>query len=518
MSTQSGLALVCLGLLLASCTPVALEPCSPACAAGTHCDGAACVADAPEDSGVTVDLAVSVNADLVMGCMPACTNGKHCNANRQCVLCITDEHCPFGQVCKTSAGNAICVPGCADDSRCGQAQSDGGALVMKCCTGQCIDSSSDTSNCGACNKTCTAPNAVATCKAGSCAPGACNAGWADCNMDPKDGCETNLHVDPANCGKCGGACKLANAISGCSNGCYVRACNYGYDNCNGVDTDGCEVPVLADPKNCGSCGSACKVPPHGKAGCQLGSCVLTSCDSGFFDCDGVAVNGCEVAIVNDTNNCGACGNVCPMGLACKNNSCTCPQCNIPNSKTKCINNMCMFDGCLAGYGDCDNNTNNGCEKDLSMDKANCGGCGIVCPMGQPFCFNNACQAMLPGTLLGVVNGQSYYKVQVMGLMTDTNIFAACQGSGFNTPCQATQGCQYNDKVCVMTQETSCGNPMQILAQTICKGGNPPSCAPLDGCYQYMGHTWQNDSGCGADAGQWCSIGNTKMNRFAICVP
>src|SRR5438128_12624349 len=100
------------------------------------------------------------------------------------------------------------------DDRCG-----GGAA--KCCNGQCADTASDPGNCGGCGTGCTAPNAQSTCVGGQCQTGSCTTGYGDCNKDPKDGCEANLHVDPNNCTLCGMACGLPHAITGCSDGCYA---------------------------------------------------------------------------------------------------------------------------------------------------------------------------------------------------------------------------------------------------------------------------------------------------------
>ncbi|MCA9687329.1 MAG: DUF4215 domain-containing protein, partial [Myxococcales bacterium] len=122
-----------------------------------------------------------------------------------------------------------------------------------------------------------------------------------------------------------------------------------------------------------------------------------------------------------------------------------------------------------------------------------------------------------GTVLTTWNGWTYWKVPVMGAATDTNIFAACEDCGMLPPCQATAGCTYNDNLCAQTNnETSCGNPMLGLAQKLCNT-NPPSCAMLWGIYQYMGHNWINDSGCGAESGSWCSIGANFQNKFTLCV-
>jgi hypothetical protein len=173
--------------------------------------------------------------------------------------------------------------------------------------------------------------------------------------------------------------------------------------------------------------------------------------------------------------------------------------------------------CNAGFGDCDGMAANGCETNTTSSAQNCGSCGRVCANNVPYCFNSACTATPPYVALGTLSGQTYYKVAVTGAMTDTNVFNACKAAGLHTPCQATGVCQYNDQVCVVTQEKSCGNPMQTLSQALCAGANPSACPALAGCYQYMGHTWQNDSACGAENNSWCAIGNAQMNRFAVCV-
>jgi hypothetical protein len=45
------------------------------------------------------------------------------------------------------------------------------------------------------------------------------------------------------------------------------------------------------------------------------------CDPGFIDCDGDPGNGCEVDLMNDADNCGACGNACPSGYECSEGTC-----------------------------------------------------------------------------------------------------------------------------------------------------------------------------------------------------
>jgi hypothetical protein len=376
--------------------------CRPLCPNGTHCTLEGCIVDEP-----LADLAVA--APDGGGCSPACTNpSPYCNASGQCVPCLADEHCPVGHLCVASGATTVCVPGCADDSRC----SDGKNSALKCCDGRCIDSSSDPLHCGACGNACSGQHASASCLEGSCTSGACDHGWGDCNHDPFDGCEVNLGVDPKSCGACGTVCSFPNALAACSNSCYIGACKFGFGDCNGDSGDGCEKSLLSDPINCGACGNPCPKPPHAAATCVNAACALTRCDVGFADCNANAGDGCEVAVANDPRNCGACGNTCGQGLICTNGGCTCPQCNFPNAKSKCVNNVCVLDGCVQGWGDCNNDPKDGCEKDLSSDRDNCNGCAVACPMGQN-CFGGTCMAKFVFQKTQQIDGQTVTCSQVV---------------------------------------------------------------------------------------------------------
>ena len=48
---------------------------------------------------------------------------------------------------------------------------------------------------------------------GACAMGTCNAGFADCDMNPANGCEVNLNTDNANCARFGAACASGQVCS-----------------------------------------------------------------------------------------------------------------------------------------------------------------------------------------------------------------------------------------------------------------------------------------------------------------
>ena len=97
-------------------------------------------------------------------------------------------------------------------------------------------------------------------------------------------------------------------------------CAAGYGDCNGNPNDGCEAYVVTDPNNCGGCNLQCSLPNATEA-CNMGFCVVGSCDVGYANCNNLTVDGCEVGVQFDNNNCGVCGNVCPNPLSCVNAIC-----------------------------------------------------------------------------------------------------------------------------------------------------------------------------------------------------
>ena len=113
--------------------------------------------------------------------------------------------CAPGQICRAidDVPQCICKP---NEEMCGTAEWP-----------ICADIRTDTEHCGACGYVCprkpsetTAedPHQIVSCKKGMCAYD-CAPGWADCNDNPLDGCETNLMVHGANCGACGKRCDTA---------------------------------------------------------------------------------------------------------------------------------------------------------------------------------------------------------------------------------------------------------------------------------------------------------------------
>jgi hypothetical protein len=160
-----------------------------------------------------------------------------------------------------------------------------------------------------------------------------------------------------------GQCISAGTQKVCSNACGGNA---HFQTCNGVCQD-----VYYDPSNCGYCGHVCPPPPPriGKTGktvqtgaavCLAGKCGC-ECDKGYREC------------VDANGRC-----VCVTG------SCPCDAKNCPPP------GECCFDVCT----------------DLSVDPANCGSCGHVCPECPPnfsaVCTNGtcSCKCLAPYTLCG----------------------------------------------------------------------------------------------------------------------
>ncbi|MFL5910322.1 MAG: hypothetical protein ACJ768_07120 [Gaiellaceae bacterium] len=89
----------------------------------------------------------------------------------------------------------------------------------------------------------------------------------------------------------------AHATPSCFGGTWELTCDTGWFDANGVLADGCEFALATlqtDPSNCGTIGNdVTHAYPHAIAGCRNGIGYIVTCDPGWFDIDGNPVNGCE---------------------------------------------------------------------------------------------------------------------------------------------------------------------------------------------------------------------------------
>jgi hypothetical protein len=417
--------------------------------------------DLTPDTGCEVDTSTDVNN--CGGCGIACTNA---NGTTSC-----------------SAG--ACVPVCA----VGYDDCDGDP------TNGCeANTDADINHCGTCNNVCTVSNGTAACTVGTCTVGGCDIGWGDCNTDVVDGCETNLDTDVNNCGACSNACNMANGTAGCSLGaCTVASCDTTWGDCNGSPDDGCELSLVTDEANCGGCGVTCQ-NANGSNTCVAQSCVPT-CSPGFDDCDGDGRNGCETDILQDANNCGACGNTC--GGSCRKGVCdptcadtvqngaetdidcgggTCAPCAAGQAclvNPDCTSHVCGGD-CLAPS--CSDTVQNGTETDVDCG----GGACSVCLEGA-HCIQDA-DCELGSCRAGYCQPEQCTDGIKTGAETDVDCGGPCIPCVDGNSCGAPADCQSGVCAGNVCQVAACNDAVLNGTETdIDCGGICVPCGPSQRC-------------------------------------
>lgn len=136
---------------------------------------------------------------------------------------------------------------------------------------------------------------------------------------PNRTCGADLLNDVDNCGECGRRCTAgAGATPACRFGQCALVCPTGFADCDGNASNGCETSVTSDARNCGGCGVSCATPGV----CTNGVCQRTAaCPPNFDDCDG-SPSSCETEISTSLLHCGACNR--PCAGACRGGRCSLP--------------------------------------------------------------------------------------------------------------------------------------------------------------------------------------------------
>ncbi len=158
--------------------------------------------------------------------------------------------------------------------------------------------------------------------------------------------------------------------------CATSECPAGTATCE-TSRSRCDIDLMNDRNNCGACGAACPADDHTIMGvpgldvqffCSAGKCEMM-CAPKHGDCDGIPDNGCESSL-DTRDNCGACGVKCP-------------------GDEPCMEGVC---GCLPPLINCHGNCVN-----PKADTWNCGGCDVVCedPSPAPWDHNYGMMCLAP---------------------------------------------------------------------------------------------------------------------------
>jgi hypothetical protein len=421
-------------------------PCAPPGAAG-KCSGGACTVGSCEPGLGDCD------GKAVNGCeVDVATDPKHCGT------------CPNACAAKANASPA-CEKGQCTLGPCDPGFGDCDGLAGDGCE---VKTSVSVKDCGSCGNTCDLLNANAACSGGKCVIASCPGGFADCDKITGNGCEVSTQTDIANCGTCDKACMVPHAAPKCAGGtCKVGQCAPGYEDCNGLPGDGCEINTGADVAHCGGCNTPC-APNHATGACSGGVCAVATCDVGFGDCDGLPGNGCEVDLTQSVPHCGTCGTACSAN----------------HGTPSCSGGTCAI-ACAMGYGNCDMKADNGCEVNLLTDAQNCNVCMHVCPSGggSPYCAGGACGVTMCPAGMGNCDGLPGNGCEA-SLIADPLNCGACGNVCFtpngvpscvNSAC-AVASCSMGHGNCDGLPGNGCEAPLDTL--TDCGGCNTP-CSPAN---------------------------------------
>ncbi|MFO0760013.1 MAG: DNRLRE domain-containing protein [Byssovorax sp.] len=321
----------------------------------------------------------------------------------------------------------------------------------------------------------------------ACYKVACAPNHADCNGVAADGCEADL-LSAATCGSCGTPCAPPHATGACGNGvCAIGSCDLGYADCDGNPQNGCETS-LTTATDCGACGVACALP-GGAASCAGGSCKLVSCDAGHYDCDGNPQDGCEALPCGVGAHCagssGCTSQICAGGF-CSSPACNdhvqngsetgldcgggCPPCGdggACQAGEDCQSLVCNGGSCAAPS--CNDGIKNGNES-----APDCGGSCAPCAEGQPcagggdcqsgVCLGGACHAAACGD--GVKNGSE----------TGVDCGGTCAPCPSGSGCLVAADCASLHCVGQVCQIPSCADGIKNGAETdVDCGGTCPVC-------------------------------------------
>jgi len=439
--------------------------------------------------------------------------------------------CGLTQLCNRSSDcrESQCISGTCQAASCSDGSQTGSETDVDCGGGACKPCPVD----GACTT-------GSDCQTGVCSDRVCAP--PSCGDRVANGDESDVDCGGPDCSSCvaGQSCVTPGDCVGndCNAGKCALSCAAGLGNCDGDPTNGCETNLRTDADHCGDCATGCSLP-NAKPSCAGGICRVESCVAPFDDCNGDPADGCEVNTKTNVDNCGACA---------------AKPCPTLNGQAFCANSQCGIT-CADNFADCDGEGGNGCEKDVSRDVNNCGGCGkkctasagktawcrkgqcgeTTCAAGRGDCngdpdddaAHGGCETDLKtdldscgacGTACGISGGVAQCSAGVCAIKSCSPGLADCTG-GYADGCETNTNTDLgNCGTCGKTCTAPGGSPACVSGACQIKSctGNNADCngTVSDGCET---NTSNNQTHCGACTGDSVNCNTLFPNASAQCV-
>jgi hypothetical protein len=267
-----------------------------------------------------------------------------------------------------------------------------------------------------------------------------------------------------------------------------------------------------DPNSCAPCAL-----DHATAACDATACSIDRCASGFGDCNRQTVDGCEQALGDDVDHCGACGRTCSAtGVA----------------SVECQGGGCSS-SCVLGRANCTmpgngNGNDNGCETNTLSDPTRCGGCDNDCTaQGLAVCSAALCGCGAPSQC-GNGNGVDCVGGLCSCSATTCRPGERCRQSGGSrvcscnggAACAATEACCETPAGCVDIESSAahcgaCGRACTqgfVCSKARCECDSDADCDAGMGIIDDPG---LGDAGAGGEGGA-ASIGPRCVSGACVC--
>lgn len=379
-------------------------------------------------------------------CDPACGNGLTC-CDTQCVDTQTDSAncggcgggpCAAGEACKDGVCTG-CTPPCADGESC----CEGGTTCCEtCCADACCPTGQSCVDgvCATCEPPCTAGQ---TCCGGSC----CDAGIICCDQTC---CAEGEFCENGSCATCNPVCYPDETC--CDATCVRWQCGECPNACASAEIVCCGLPGQ----------EVCC--PEGQT-CVENACYgcTPPCSESQDCCDEVCTE------VGTDTNCSGCGDACGEGTKCCDKVCTatgtdtnCSDCGDACAEGQsCCDDVCTEIGTDTNCSGCGDACTDGkcCEgvcKETQTDNENCGDCENVCNTAE----GEKCVAGVCVTCDPPCTG--------LDVCCDLTCCKVCCGP------EGSKTCCAEGKICLNGQCSGCEPECTEPGQTCCTNPNQPN--------------------------------------------